>query len=76
MEKYLKCSDAIILVYSITNNQTFLEINDYLDGLIVAIKKLLNDSKEENEKFTIPRIVLLGNKIDLERYRYFIRAFY
>lgn len=65
LEKYFKWSDMLILVYSITNKQSFLKIKDYLENIYELAKK----SDESNEKKFL-KIILLGNKIDMERHRY------
>jgi GTPase SAR1 family protein len=68
LEKYLKWSDALVLVYSITCNQSFSLIQDYLEQLFELSKKMADDSTEKNEKASV-KIFLLGNKVDLERHR-------
>lgn len=66
MERYLKWSDALILVYNITNNQSFLIIQEYLEQICEIIKKMSDDPVTEKPN---AKIILLGNKIDMERYR-------
>lgn len=60
----------MILVYSIINKQSFLKIRDYLEKIFEIAKKSegLNDKK-------FLKIVLLGNKIDMERHRYYTKSF-
>jgi GTPase SAR1 family protein len=47
------------------SNESFLAAQDYLENISEILKK----NEEANEKKFV-KIVLLGNKIDLERYRY------
>lgn len=54
-------------MYSITNKQSFLKMRDYLD----SIHELIRKSEDANEKKFI-KVILLGNKIDMERHRYFV----
>lgn len=69
MEKYLKWSDALVLVYSIISKESFQVIQEYLE----QIGDILKRYEESGEKKFI-KIVLLGNKIDLERYRQVSKA--
>lgn len=68
LEKYLKWSDALVLVYSITSSQSFFVIQEYLENVHEILKRITDDPNEKNDKPQI-KIILLGNKIDLERYR-------
>ncbi|KAK7913006.1 hypothetical protein WMY93_013217 [Mugilogobius chulae] len=58
-ERYLSWAGAFIVVYSIDNRDSFKVCHKYLDTLSVHNK---------NCKSHVP-IVLLGNKLDMERYR-------
>ncbi|XP_033844671.1 ras-like protein family member 12 [Periophthalmus magnuspinnatus] len=58
-ERYLTWASAFIVVYSIDNQDSFKVCHKYLDTLSVHNKTF---------KSHIP-IVLLGNKLDMERYR-------
>ena len=62
MEKCLKWSDALVLVYSITSSQSFFIIQEYLEHVHEIIKKIADDSTEKSDKAPI-KIILLGNKI-------------
>ena len=53
-------------MYSITNHDSFLEAQKYLDSIQDLIYK--NGLVELNNGFPI-KILLLGTKLDLERYR-------
>jgi GTPase SAR1 family protein len=55
----LKWADAFLVVYSITNRPSFEKAREYLDTITQYLK---TNSKE------CP-VALVGNKIDLERYR-------
>ncbi|XP_067145272.1 ras-like protein family member 12 isoform X1 [Centruroides vittatus] len=55
-DRYLKWADGFIIVYSITNRSSFEQANSYMD-------LVQNSSPRE-----IP-LILVGNKVDLERYR-------
>jgi GTPase SAR1 family protein len=69
LDKYLKWSDYLILVYNITNYQSFLSAQEYLDS-ISELLKYNSTHNMDNESIAIPvRILLLGNKLDLERFR-------
>ncbi|RNA08322.1 ras family member 12 [Brachionus plicatilis] len=65
LEKFYKWSDLMILVYSIVDAESFVLIQDYLESLADIIKKI----NEENSAKKFTKLVLLGNKIDMERYR-------
>lgn len=70
LDKYLKWSDYLILVYNITNYQSFLSAQEYLDSISELLKYYSNLNMDNSESITIPvRILLLGNKLDLERFR-------
>ena len=58
-ERYLKWAHGIIIVYSITNKQSFDTAQKLLDEL--------RQYEKDNSK-DIP-VILVGNKTDLERYR-------
>ncbi|KAL5004577.1 hypothetical protein ScPMuIL_018033 [Solemya velum] len=58
--RYLKWADAFMAVYSITNRPSFEKARDYLD--------LIHQHLKANSKELCP-LALVGNKIDLERYR-------
>ncbi|CAH1796115.1 unnamed protein product [Owenia fusiformis] len=58
-DRYLKWADAFIVVYSITGRQSFEGARVYLDSIVKFQKSSGKD---------IP-ITLVGNKVDLERYR-------
>ena len=49
----IKNADGIILMYDITNQKSYIEIKDWMDGII------------ENKGINFP-IILIGNKCDLE----------
>lgn len=68
LEKYYKWSDALVLVYSVTCCESFLIIQEYLEQISEMIKRLYEDPNEKNDKPTT-KIILLGNKIDIERHR-------
>lgn len=55
-DRYLKWADGFIVVYSITNRPSFDHANSYMD--------LVQNSNSRD----IP-LILVGNKVDLERYR-------
>ena len=44
-----------------------MEIYEYIDSIISIIKKINDESNNKNEKSIFARIILLGNKIDLEK---------
>lgn len=46
-----------------------MEIYEYIDSIISIIKKINDESNNKNEKSIYARIILLGNKIDMEHYR-------
>ncbi len=66
MEKFIKWSDYLILMYSITNHDSFLESQKYLDSIQDLVYK--HGLGELNNGLPI-KILLLGSKLDLERYR-------
>lgn len=66
MEKYIKWSDYLVLFYSITNYDSFLESQKYLDKIHEIVLK--NGLDELKNRLSI-NILLLGTKLDLERYR-------
>ncbi|XP_051896526.1 ras-like protein family member 12 [Pristis pectinata] len=58
-ERYLNWANAFIVVYSIDNRKSFEGCLDYLDIISSHAKGLPHDYP----------IILLGNKLDMERYR-------
>lgn len=60
-ERYLKWADGIVVVYSITSRQSFEEARNYLYSV----------TNYQNKE--IP-LALVGNKVDLERYRQVSKA--
>jgi hypothetical protein len=67
LEKYLKWADVLILVFSIIDCQTFTVIQDYMESICDLIKK---NTVEETSADRVPtKLILLGNKLDLDRYR-------
>jgi hypothetical protein len=69
LDKYLKWSDCLILVYSIVDNDSFLTIGQYLESICDIIKKQNEEQLQTNSTKKFSKVVLLGNKIDMERYR-------
>ena len=68
----MKWSDALVLVYSITSSQSFFAIQEYLERVHDLLRKMSEQSSESvgpSETKAPIKIILLGNKIDLERYR-------
>lgn len=59
-QRYLRWADAFIVVYSITSQASFEKAKEYLE--------IVNQHKKTFSKENMP-VALLGNKIDLERYR-------
>nr|XP_056711368.1 ras-related protein Rab-28 isoform X2 [Euleptes europaea] len=59
LDKYVYGAQAVLLVYDITNQQSFENLEDWYS----VIKKV----NEESE--TQPHVALVGNKIDLEHLR-------
>lgn len=57
--RYLKWADAFVIVYSITNRQSFDTAREYVETIMQYLKQNGRDSP----------VALVGNKIDLERYR-------
>ena len=60
LEKYIKWSDGIIVVYSTTCRSSFTEAQAYLKHIHVQFR---------NRGLSIQPIRLVGNKRDLDRYR-------
>lgn len=58
-ERYLKWADAFVVVYSLTNRESFEEAQLYLE-------RMANYKSQVNKPFPL---FLIGNKLDLERYR-------
>lgn len=65
LDKFIKWSDYLILFYSIDNYDSFLLAQDYLESVNDLIK---NNIDEYNGHIPV-KVLLLGNKIDLERFR-------
>ena len=59
-ERYLKWAGAFVVVYSITSRSSFDIARSYLDSITHFLR--------EAAKSDIP-VALVGNKMDLERYR-------
>ncbi|XP_064620819.1 ras-like protein family member 12 [Lineus longissimus] len=59
LEKYYKWADLALIVYSITSRPSFRQVREYIYSIAQYQKTTGKD---------IP-IVLVGNKVDLERYR-------
>ncbi|XP_069782104.1 ras-related protein Rab-28 isoform X6 [Narcine bancroftii] len=59
LDKYIYGAQGILLVYDITNYQSFENIEDWY-----AVVKKVNDESEQQ-----PMVALVGNKIDLEHMR-------
>ncbi|XP_077790651.1 ras-related protein Rab-28 isoform X2 [Podarcis muralis] len=59
LDKYVYGAQAVLLVYDITNQQSFENVEDWYN----VVKKV----NEESE--TQPHVALVGNKIDLEHLR-------
>lgn len=55
-KNYIKGADGVILIYDITNRQSFEHVQNWLDNII----EILSDWKTQNYL-----IVLIGNKLDL-----------
>ncbi len=62
MPYYLKWADAVLITYSITQQDSFEMAHAYLDAITSYSKSL---SVSANELV----LMLLGNKLDLERTR-------
>ena len=58
-QRYLRWADAFMVVYSITNRDSFQTVRKYLETIAQFIKAVGKD---------LP-VAIVGNKIDLERYR-------
>ena len=61
--KYLYGADAIVLVYDVSNYDSFENLQEWLS----ACKAVLQSSKAEKTK--LPHFALVANKIDLEHAR-------
>uniref|UniRef100_A0A672QSL5 Ras-related protein Rab-28-like n=2 Tax=Sinocyclocheilus grahami TaxID=75366 RepID=A0A672QSL5_SINGR len=59
LDKYIYGAQGVLLVYDITNSQSFENLEDWL--------KMVRKASEESD--TQPAISLIGNKIDLEHMR-------
>ena len=64
-ERYLKWANAFVVVYSIVDRDSFDEASRYL-GIIGKYQRLSGNDGP---------VALVGNKADLERYRYSKRIF-
>ena len=58
--RYLKWSHGFIVVYSITSRSTFDVAHGYLEAI----------GQYQRENDTSAPVILVGNKMDLERYRW------
>jgi GTPase SAR1 family protein len=58
--RYLKWADAFVVVYSITNRPSFDTAREYVESITHYLKTHARDCP----------VALVGNKIDLERYRW------
>ncbi len=65
-DQYIRQGDGYIIVYSVTNRQTFDEVVQFLEQIVES--KELEDTTPEHLAAEIP-IVLVGNKCDLEKER-------
>jgi GTPase SAR1 family protein len=79
IEKYIKWSDYLILCYSVTNYQSFLEAQEYFDCIHESVKNIHEEifsnsgssSSANSRNNSLPvKVLLLGNKIDLGCNRY------
>jgi len=59
LDKYVFGADAVLLVYDVTNAQTFDSLNEWLD----QTRKMLSGQEKQ------PSFALVANKIDLEHLR-------
>ena len=57
--RYLRWADGFLIVYSITHRQSFDTARDYLESISIYLKGQGRECP----------LALVGNKIDLERYR-------
>ncbi|KAK3778063.1 hypothetical protein RRG08_044679 [Elysia crispata] len=57
--RYLKWADAFLVVYSITSSQSFQIAREYMESISLYLKSQGRECP----------VALVGNKIDLERYR-------
>lgn len=64
-DRYLKWADAFLVVYSITNRPSFELAHSYLEGI--------SQHQRLASNFDTPTI-LVGNKVDMERYRQVSKA--
>ena len=58
-DRYLKWADGFIIVYSITNRQSYDMARTYLES-VTQYQRITGKEKS---------VALVGNKMDLERYR-------
>ena len=63
LDKYLYGADAVVLVYDVSNYDSFENLQEWLS----ACKAVLQSSKAEKTK--LPHFALVANKIDLEHVR-------
>ena len=63
LDKYLYGADAVVLVYDVSNFDSFGNLQEWLS----ACKGVLQSSKTEKTK--TPHFALVANKIDLEHLR-------
>ncbi len=55
-------------MYSVTSYESFISIQEYLEQIYEITKKNMESSIDKSEKPQL-RIIVLGNKIDIERHR-------
>ncbi|GAB6022809.1 Ras-like protein member 12 [Chamberlinius hualienensis] len=67
-ERYLSWGDAFLVVYSITNRKSFDMAQNYLEGIHQRLS-----SSSSSSSWDTPTI-LVGNKVDMERYRQVSKA--
>ena len=68
LDKYIYGADAVILVYDVTNQQSFENLEDW----IRACKRIMSQQQPESESSLqkkSPTYALVANKIDLEHLR-------
>jgi len=58
-DRYLSWANAFIIVYSIDNQNSFQGCQQYIETVTLYSKGLQPDAP----------VILLGNKVDMERYR-------
>ncbi|KAJ6249146.1 ras gtpase-related [Anaeramoeba flamelloides] len=67
-EHYLEKGEGFLFVYSILNRDSFITIPKYIK-LLQQVKDSQQEKIGNNENFVQPPIVIVGNKIDLEKKR-------